>query len=146
MLTEKQLQRFIGHAKMGQSSNWTAKLIGMLETRLDNVVFRLGFAPSIIAARQMCSHGHVRLNGKKASTASMVVQPNDQVTLSPKGFTTQNYLQVSEAPRLELPDYLRKEGSGESTVGTVLALPGLEHIPFPFDAGLFTEYYAAKSV
>jgi small subunit ribosomal protein S4 len=146
IVTEKQLQRFIGQAKMGQSSNWTAKLAGMLERRLDNLVFRMGFAPSILAARQMISHGHILLNGKKAKTPSMILEVGDQVTLTQKGFGSQNYLRVKESPRLELADYLRKEGADEATTVTVIAIPGLEHIPFAFDAGLFTEYYAAKSV
>jgi small subunit ribosomal protein S4 len=146
IITEKQLQRFIGQAKQGASSNWTAKLVGNLEKRLDNVVFRLGFAPSILAARQMCSHGHVMVNGKKASTASMVLNQGDKVTLTAKGLGSQNYMQVMDKPRLELADYLRKEGSDSTLTGTVINDPGLEHIPFPFDAGLFTEYYAAKSV
>jgi small subunit ribosomal protein S4 len=146
IVTEKQLQRFIGQAKMGQSSNWTAKLVGMLERRLDNLVFRMGFAPSILAARQMASHGHVLVNGKKAKTPSMILEVGDTVTLSAKGFESQNYLRVQESPRLELADYLRKEGNGDGVTVTVTAVPGLEHIPFPFDAGLFTEYYAAKSV
>ncbi len=145
-ISEDQLRRFIGQAKMGQVTNWTAKLAGMLECRLDNVVFRLGLAPSILGARQLCTHGHVLVNGKKARTASMTLKVGDKVTLTAKGFGSQNYLQVKEAPRLELPDYLKKEGAEASTVGTVTAVPGLEHIPFPFDAGLFTEFYAAKSV
>ncbi len=145
-ISENQLRRFIGQAKMGQVTNWTAKLAGMLESRLDNVVFRLGLAPSILGARQLCTHGHVLVNGKKARTASMTLNVGDKVTLTAKGFGSQNFLQVKEAPRLELPDYLKREGSDTSIVGTVSAVPGLEHIPFPFDAGLFTEFYAAKSV
>jgi small subunit ribosomal protein S4 len=64
-LREEQLRRFIRKAKTGKGSNWTAKLMGLLELRLDNVVFRLGFAPSIRSARQLVGHGHVRVNGEK---------------------------------------------------------------------------------
>ena len=87
LVTEKQLRRFIGQSKMGQSTNWTAKLVGLLECRLDNLVFRLGLAPSILAARQMCSHGHVTVNGKKARTSSMSLEVGDKVSLSAKGFS-----------------------------------------------------------
>lgn len=146
VLTEKQLQRFIRNAKRGVGTNWTDKLIGLLERRLDNLVFRLGLSPSIMAARQMISHGHVLVNGKKCDVSSAVLKKGDTVSLTDRGFTNQNYLRVKEAARLELPDYLRKGEEGGKVVGEVLAIPHIEHVPFPFDAGLFTEYYAAKNV
>ncbi len=142
VLTEQQLQRFIRQAKRGKGSNWTDKLVGFLELRLDNVVFRLGFAPSIMAARQMVSHGHVLVNDKKCTIGSSRMKEGFKVSLAPKSVNNQNYLRVKDAPRLELPDYLRKE----DVSGTVIAMPHLEHVPFPFDSGLFTEYYAAKNV
>lgn len=142
VLTEKQLQRFIRQAKRGKGSNWTDKLIGFLELRIDNLVFRMGFAPSIMAARQMISHGHVLVNGQKMTVGSSRLKEGDKVSLTEKGYSNQNYLRVKDAPRLELPDYLRKE----DTLCTVIAVPHIEHVPFPFDAGLFTEYYAAKNV
>ncbi len=146
LLTEKQLQHFIRRAKRGLGTNWTDKLVGLLERRLDNISFRLGLCPSIQSARQMISHGHILVNGKKVTVGSAVLKQNDKVTLSDKGVNNQNYLRVKDAPRLELPDYLRKEEDGGKPVGTVLAVPHIEHVPFPFDAGLFTEYYAAKNV
>ena len=142
VLTEKQLQRFIRQAKKGKGSNWTDKLIGFLELRIDNLTFRMGFAPSIMAARQMISHGHVLVNGKKVTVGSARLREGDKVTLTEKGLNNQNYLRVKDSPRLELPDYLRKEDAQ----CTVIAVPHIEHVPFPFDAGLFTEYYAAKNV
>ena len=66
ILTERQLRRFIRDSKTGQPANWVNSLAGRLERRLDNVVFRLGFAPSIPAARQLVSHGHILVDGKKS--------------------------------------------------------------------------------
>ncbi len=60
-LREEQLRRFVRKAKSLNSSNWIESLIGLLERRLDNVVFLLGFARSMAAARQLVSHGHVRV-------------------------------------------------------------------------------------
>ncbi len=145
-LREEQLRRFIRNSKSGAGSNWVQKLIGRLECRLDNMVFRLGFAPSIRAARQLVSHGHVRVAGKKVDISSYVVIEGQEVTLSDKGFANQIYLQASKSPRLEVPDYLRKEDRGGKAVGILQAVPGIEHVPFQFDSGLFTEYYAARSV
>lgn len=143
-LKEEQLRRFIRDAKKGTASNWTGQLIGRLERRLDNVVFRLGFAPSIRSARQLVSHGHVRVNGKKVNIGSYVLEQNDKVSLSEKALQNQIVLRATQAPRLEVPDYLRKEQENGQDVGIIQAIPGVEHVPFTFDAGLFTEYYAAR--
>lgn len=143
-LKEEQLRRFIRDAKKGTASNWTGQLIGRLERRLDNVIFRLGFAPSIRSARQLVSHGHVRVNGQKVNIGSYVLEQNDKISLSEKALQNQIVLQAAQAPRLEVPDYLRKEQENGQDVGVVQAIPGVEHVPFTFDAGLFTEYYAAR--
>jgi small subunit ribosomal protein S4 len=145
-LREEQLRRFIRNAKSGKGSNWTAKLMGLLELRLDNVVFRLGFAPSIRSARQMVSHGHLRVNGKKVDISSLVLKVGDQVTLTDKGMQNQIYLRAKASPRLEVADYLRKDESAGRETGVIQNIPSTEHVPFTFDAGLFTEYYAARNV
>lgn len=147
VLRETQLRRFIRQAKTGSGANWTSKLIGLLERRLDNVVFRLGWAPSLKAARQLVGHGFVQLDGKKVNIASVVVKPGQKVSLSPKGYEHALVLQAGASPRIqEIPEYLRKEEQGGKAVGLVQAIPGTDAIPFTFDAGLFTEYYAARNV
>jgi small subunit ribosomal protein S4 len=143
-LREEQLRRFIRNSKRGSATNWVNKLMGLLERRLDNLVFRLGFAGSIRAARQLCSHGHVLVDGKKVSIGSYVVPQGGKISLTEKARENQIVLQASNAPRLEVPDFLRKESEGGFDVGVVQAIPGTEHVPFAFDAGLFTEYYAAR--
>jgi len=145
-LREEQLRRFIRDSKRGQRTNWVNKLIGRLECRLDNVLFRLGFASSIRAARQLISHGHVMVDGTKQSIASMVLLPGQAVTIREKSRENQIYIMAKQSPRLELPDFLRKEEVNGVETGTIQAIPGSEHVPFPFDAGLFTEYYAARKV
>lgn len=144
VLREKQLRRFIRDAKRGSASNWVTKLVGLLECRLDNLVFRLGYAPSIRSARQLVSHGHIRVNGQKVNIGSYVVQQGSKISVADKAAENQVVLQAAKAPRLEVPDYLRKEMEGGKEVGTVHAVPGTEHVPFQFDAGLLTEYYAAR--
>ncbi len=104
VLREAQLRRFIRQAKTGSGANWTAKLIGLLETRIDNLVFRLGWAPSIRSARQLVGHGFVMIDGKKADIASIVVKPGQKITLSEKGVKNQIYLHAKQSPRLpEIP-------------------------------------------
>ncbi len=143
-LREEQLRRFIRNSKRGSATNWVNKLMGLLERRLDNLVFRLGFAPSIRSARQLVSHGHVLVDGKKVGVGSYVVPQGSKIMISEKARENQIVLQAMKAPRLEIPDFLRKDSEGGSEVGIVQAIPGTEHVPFQFDAGLFTEYYAAR--
>ena len=144
VLKERQLRRFIRDARQGRSSHWVNKLISLLERRLDNIIFRLGFAPSIPSARQLIVHGHVLLQGKKADIPSIVVKDNQQVSLREKSLKNQIVLQGLQNPRLELPDYLRKEEKQGKIIGILQAQPELKDIPFAFNTGLFTEYYAAR--
>ncbi|MBT4762526.1 MAG: 30S ribosomal protein S4 [Bdellovibrionaceae bacterium] len=143
---EKQLRRFIRDAKKGIGADWTRKLINRMEKRLDNVVFRLGFASSIRAARQLISHGHVLVNDKRLDISSAVLNSGDKISLKEKAYEAQIFLQAKQSPRLDVPDYLKKDEDAGKDVGQVVGEPSLEHVPFSFDAGLFTEYYAARKV
>ena len=145
-LREEQLRHFIRRAKRGRGTNWVNKLAGFLECRLDNLVFRLGYAPSIRSARQLVSHGHLRINNKKVNIPSFVCSVGDIISLTPKAKENQIVLHAKQSPRLEMPDFLRKEEQSGEEVGILHAIPGPEHIPFSFDRGLFTEYYAARKV
>lgn len=141
VLTERQLRRFIRASKKGWSSNWVQKLAGFLERRLDNTVFRLGFAPSIPSARQLVSHGHILVNDKKVNIPSYILEKGDKISLTKKAMINQVVIQAQDQPRLDLPDFLSKKEKG---MGVIQDIPGVQHIPFNFDAGLFTEYYAAR--
>ncbi len=144
-IREKQLRRFIRDSKQGSAqNNWVETLISRLERRLDNIVFRLCFASSIAAARQLVSHGKVLVNGKKCDIGSAVLKIGDKVTLIPKAYENQVYMQAAQNQRLEVPDYLTRDTVGGLETGEIKALANIEHIPFPFDAGLFTEYYALR--
>lgn len=143
-LKEKQLRRFIHNAKKGQSVQWVNKLASLLEKRLDNAVFRLGFAPSILAARQLVVHGHVLVDNKKVNKPSFILKKSQQISIREKSQKNQIVLQGLQKPRLDMPDFLRKEEKSGKIIGLIQSDPGLEHIPFSFNAGLFTEYYAAR--
>ncbi|MCB0377053.1 MAG: 30S ribosomal protein S4 [Bdellovibrionales bacterium] len=146
-IREKQLRRFIRDAKRGNATkNWIDSLAGLLELRLDNAVFRLGFAPSIRAARQMVSHGHVLVNGQKVNVGSAVLKLGDEISLKDKSYEHQCVVQCKDAPRLDVPDYLSKEDKGGKTVGVVKEVPGTAYIPFGFSSNLFAEYYSLRSV
>ena len=142
-LKEEQLRRFIRDSKRGSGSNWVNKLVGRLETRLDNIVFRLGFASSIRAARQLISHGHILVDDKKLDISSCVITAGQTIKVKEKAKENQIVLQAMQSPRLDVPEFLLKETEYS---GTLQAVPGMDAIPFSFDSGLFTEYYAARKV
>ena len=142
-IREAQLRRFVRMSKTGRVSDWVDKLIGLLESRVDNVLFRAGMAPSIPAARQLVGHGHVRVNGKRINISSALVKPNDKVSLSEKAYKGTLYMQAKQSPRLELPDFLLLEG-GDEKVATLREIPHAHDIPFPFESGMIAEWFAAR--
>ena len=143
-LREEQLRRFVRDSKKGKSTDWVDTLIGRLERRLDNVIFRLNFAPSIKAARQMISHGTVMVNDKKITIGSAVLKPGVKIKLTAAGYKSVNYMQAQKAQRLQLADYLGVEAVGEESIGSIKEIPNQSHIPFPFEPGLVAEHYAAR--
>lgn len=142
-IRETQLRRYVRTAKSGKVTDWVDKLMGLLERRVDNVVFRSGLASSIPAARQLVGHGHVLVNGKRVRSSSAVLKPGDRVTLSEKAYKGTVYLQAKQTPRLEVPDFLSVEG-GDEKVGVVRDIPHNHNVPFAFEAGMLAEYYAAR--
>ncbi len=143
---EEQLRRFVRNAKRVSSSNWIEALIGLLERRLDNIVFRLGFARSIAAARQLVSHGHVLVNGSRQTIGSMVLRPGDIVTLTEKANQMETTRSSLRSPRLSLPSYLELQTSIQPEKGRILAIPDTGHVPFEFNSTQVAEYYAKRGV
>lgn len=143
-MREAQLRRFVREAKRTANENWVSHLVSLLELRLDNIVFRLGFAPSIPSARQFVSHGKVLVNGRKVDIRSVILNVGDKIQLKPGAHEHQDYLKAKAAPRIPLPDYLSKEEGPEGEIGTITDRPHLGHLPFNFNDGTFTSYYALK--
>ena len=128
--------------KKDRSRSWVDSLIIRLESRLDNVVFRANWAPSIAASRQMVSHGHIKVNGHKVDIASAVIKPGDVITLTDKGAKSGNYLQAKARPRLSaVPAYITIAQDGEKEKATIASEPLPEDIPFAFEKRLVIEYY-----
>jgi len=114
------------------------KLIELLERRADNVVFRAGFAATIPQARQLISHGHVMVNGRKMDIASFRVAPGDVLSLRTK---SQNLDLVVEslAGVYQRPEWMDFDESKRAA--TIKALPTPEYILFPIEVQLVVEYY-----
>jgi small subunit ribosomal protein S4 len=145
-LREEQLRRFVRDARRIQASNWVESLIGLLERRLDNVVFRLGFARSMASARQLVSHGHVMVNGRILTIGSAVLRVGDFVRLTEYATSMQSTLESRQSPRLPLPGYLQFATEGVTDHGVVRMQPDAQHVPFAFDPRQIAEYYAQRGV
>ena len=140
-LREKQLVTYVKKSKRVKERAWMDTLILGLERRLSNVIFRLGFAPSIPAAAQMVGHGQVLVNGKKVDRSSFTVNKGDVISLTEKGYKNQSYLRSQESPRLPaVPACYKVEGS-EQKKATMLDLPLPSDIPFEYQGQLVIEYY-----
>jgi len=112
-------------------------LISLLETRLDNLVYRLGFAKTRAMARQIVSHGHISVDGKKVNVPSYQVRVNNVISLSPKIQKNPQVLQAIEEKTSTLP-FIKKEG----IYGKLIRMPKREDIQLPFDLQLIVEYYS----
>lgn len=140
-LREEQLRRFVKKAKATSTSDWISTLIGILESRLDNLVFRLGFAPTIPAARQMVTHGNVLVNGKRVDIPSALIEAGDEITLSASAYAGNVYKGTITQPRLPMPAWLTHEQNGEFLKGKFVSTPGFDAVPFLLDGKLVAEYY-----
>jgi small subunit ribosomal protein S4 len=145
-IREEQLRRFVRKARSRQPKNWIEALIGLLERRLDNVVFRLGFARSMAAARQLVSHGHILVNSRRETIISMVLDPGDIIQLSARANQWETTQAARKSPRLSLPSFLQFESPGAMERGVLLSVPDSRHIPFEFNTSQVAEYYAKRGV
>ena len=126
---EKQFRNYVKKAEKSKESTGVA-LIQMLECRLDNVVYRLGFANSIRQARQMVVHGHILVNGKKVDIPSFAVQVGDEVSFK------ENF----ESGALNEYPYLSKDMDKFS--GVLTRLPERQEVPIEIDEILIVEFYS----
>ena len=136
---EKQFRNYVKKAEKSKESTGVA-LIQMLECRLDNVVYRLGFANSIIQARQMVVHGHILVNGKKVDIPSFAVQVGDEVSLREKSRTNVMFKENFESGALNEYPYLSKDMDKFS--GVLTRLPERQEVPIEIDEILIVEFYS----
>jgi len=107
-LSEKTLRHYFSAAS--RSRNETGKeLMALLESRLDNIVFRAGFAPTIPAARQLVCHGHILVNGKRINYPGRSIQPGDVVTIREPSRQIPMVTETIDSPSLSIPSYLKVE-------------------------------------
>ena len=140
-LTEKQFRRIFAEAERVKGDTGE-NLIGLLERRLDAVVYRAKFVPTIFAARQFVNHGHVKVNGKKVNIPSYRVKDGDVIEVRDRSKQLAIVLEASQLPERDVPDYLDVDTS--KMTATFVRTPGLGDVPYPvqMEPNLVIEYYA----
>ena len=138
-ILEKQMRRYFEAAKK-EPGKTGDNLFALLERRLDNLVYRIGFANSIRLGRQMVTHGHVLVNGKKVDIPSYLVQPGDAVSLKPKSCQNEvyrhNFLNLC---RFSLP-YI--DVDTQHFCGVLTRIPARDEVPVEVDDRLVVELYS----
>lgn len=137
---ERHMRKLMKEAR--RSGDTGTKLLEMLESRLDNVVFRAGFAATIPGARQLVNHGHVTIDGRKMDRASYRVKVGEQISVSPKA---KNFPPVEETwkhPAHERPAWLVCDTN--TMTASMESLPAKDSLLFPIDENLVLEYYAKR--
>lgn len=136
-LYERQFRRYLSIANrtVGNTGN---TLMSLLERRLDNVVHRLGFAGSRSQARQLVSHGHIRVNGKKVTIPSYLVHAGDLVTVKARPKSLRFVKSQLEESHPAVPDFLSVTG-GDRPEGRVLRLPDVNDVSLPVQPQLIIE-------
>jgi small subunit ribosomal protein S4 len=139
-VTEKQFKaQYTEAARM--KGDTSQNLIGLLERRLDAIVYRAKFAPTVFAARQLVSHGHIRVNGVKCNVASRRCAVNDVISLGNKAKDMALVLEAQSLPEREIPDYVVADGTDKVTLSRV---PTLDEVPYPvkMEPNLVVEFYS----
>jgi len=141
-VSEKQLKKYVAKA-FGAKGNSGLKILESLERRLDNMVFRAGFATSMSAARQMTRHGHIFVNGKKVDIPSFKMKAGDVITPNDKSKMVEAIKgHIKDPNNLAVPSYM--ERNDEAATATIMTAPEREDIPVELNEQLIVEYYSGK--
>ena len=140
-LTEKQFRKIYSDAEKTRGDTGEA-LIGLLERRLDAVVYRAKLVPTVFAARQFVNHGHVMVNGTRVNIASYRVKEGDLIEVRQKSKQMAAILEATQLAERDVPDYI--EADHAKLVVKFVRTPALGDVPYPvkMEPNLVVEYYA----
>ena len=139
-ITEKQFKRAYQEANR-MKGDTSQNLIGLLERRLDMIVYRAKFAPTIFAARQIVSHGHIRVNGVKCNIASRQVDVGSVISLGNKAKEMALVIEAQGLAERDIPEYVAPDGNAKVTY---IRVPTLDEVPYPvkMEPNLVVEFYS----
>ncbi|HHZ13938.1 MAG TPA: 30S ribosomal protein S4 [Clostridiales bacterium] len=137
-LLERQFKRYVREA-LRSRENPGVVLVQNLERRLDNIVYRLGYGSTLRQARQIVSHGHIRVNDKKVDIPSLRLNPGDRISLNERSRNIDLFRDNFQTVPLTL-SYLEKDI--EALTGRLVSIPDIEEIPINVDTTLIIEFYS----
>ncbi|MBL8557197.1 MAG: 30S ribosomal protein S4 [Hyphomonadaceae bacterium] len=141
-ITEKQFRRIFAEASR-RKGNTAENLIGLLESRLDAVIYRSKFTPTVFSARQFVNHGHVKVNGRRVNIPSYVCKAGDVIEVSDKAKAMALVLEALGSPERDVPDYI--ELDAKAMTAKYGRVPQLAEVPYAvqMEPNLVVEYYAS---
>ena len=140
-ITEHQFRRTYAEAARLRGDTGE-NLIGLLERRLDAVVYRMKFVPTVFAARQFVNHGHIKVNGKRVNIPSYRVREGDTIEIREKSRDLGIVLEAVGSPERDVPGYL--EVDHHKMTGSFIRVPEFAEVPYPvrMEPNLVIEYYS----
>ena len=138
---ERQFRRLYQEAVRRRGSN-SDILIGLLEQRLETVIYRAKFVPTVFAARQFVNHGHVNVNGKRVNIGSYQLKEGDVVEVREKAKKMGMVLEAAQSTEREVPEYI--EADNAKMTAKLVRVPVLSDVPYPvrMEPHLVIEYYS----
>ena len=138
---EKQFRRYYAEA-VRRRGDTGEHLVGILESRLDAIVYRMKFVPTVFAARQFVSHGHILVNGKRVNIPSYLCREGDVIEVKERSRQLPLVLEGTGSPERDVPHYI--EVDHDKMKGTYVRRPKLEDIPYAvqMEPNLVVEYYS----
>lgn len=140
-ITEKQFRKYYAEA-VRRKGDTSQNLIGLLECRLDAIVYRMKFVPTVFASRQFVNHGHVRVNGKKVNIPSYIVKEGDVIEIAEASRNIPMVIEALSSSEREIAEYMDVDTSIGK--GTFVRIPKLEDVPYPvqMEPNLVIEFYS----
>jgi small subunit ribosomal protein S4 len=140
-ISEKQFRRYYQEA-LRLKGDSGENLIGLLERRLDAVVYRAKFVATVFAARQFINHGHIRVNGKRVNIASYMVKVGDVVSVKDSSKELAIVLEATQLAERDTPDYIEVDHS--KLTAKFVRIPALTDVPYPvqMEPSLVIEFYS----
>ncbi len=140
-ISEKQFRKIYEEANR-RKGDTPETLIGLLESRLDAIVYRAKFVPTIFAARQFVNHGHVSVNGRRTNIASFRCKPGDVIEVREKSKQLAMVVEATQLAERDVPDYIEADHS--KMTASYLRVPGLSDVPYAvqMEPNLVVEFYS----
>lgn len=140
-ISEKQFRKVYEEASR-QRGDTSENLIGLLECRLDAIVYRAKFVPTVFAARQFINHGHVNVNGRRVNIGSYMCKPGDVIEVREKSKQLAIVLEAVQSAERDIPDYLDVDTN--KLVATYSRIPAFNDVPYPvqMEPNLVVEFYS----